>query len=267
MKLEDLQRVDIVNTLMEDIQRGVAKIEGKKVVYNISQFNADTPWIFAALPKNRQCGKWHKIYFDKFHILPRGCMHCWKVVARPKNLEELMEVRKLQREMGLPSKCGVDLRSSETYKGIHLAFWYGPHGDLEASRELFKEVKRKVRGRLSLDTPVILKRGCTEMENAFGPSHLWEYTPEMRLMESLLDTTVEVKELMEMQPPFIETHTLAFWIVYAHRMGDRTARGYIQNFPYSMGSIPTSTYHDVLPEIKEEVVPYEIEVQRVQENK
>lgn len=266
MKLEDLQKVDIVNTVREDIQRGIARIEGKKIVYNISQFNADTPWIFAELPKDRECGKWHKVYFDKFHILPRGCMHCWKVVARPKNLDELLGVRKLQAKMGLPSKCGVEMRPSETYKGIHLAFWYGPLGDLEGSRELCKVVRRRVRGALSLDTPVILKRGCTEMENTFGPSHLWEYTPEMRFMEDLLNTTIEVKELMEKQPAIVESHTLAFWIIYSHRMRDKSARKYIRNFPYSLGSVPTSTYHDKLPEIKEEVVPYEIEVQRVQEN-
>ena len=193
-------------------------------------------------------------------------MHCWKIVARPKNLDELLAVRELQREMGLPSKCGVDLRASETYKGIYLAFWYGPWGDLEASRELYKEVRRKVRGRLSLDTPVILKRGCTEMENAFGPSHLWTYPLETRRKEELLDTTFEVKELMEMQPSFVETHTLAFWILYAHRRGDKTARKYIRNYPMSVGSVPTSVYHDVLPDIKEEVVPYAIQVQGVQEN-
>ncbi len=266
MKLEDLQKIDIANVVMEDIKRGIAKVEGSKVVYNISQFNMDTPWIYAGLPKDRECGKWHRIYFEKFHVLPRGCMHCWKIVARPKNLDELLEARKLQHKMGLPSKCGVDMRSGETYKGVHLAFWYGPQGDLEGSRDLYKEVRRKVRGALSLDTPVILKRGCTEMENAFGPSHLWEYTPEMRFMETLLNTTIEVKELMEKQPTFVETHTLAFWIIYSHRMGDKSARKYIRNFPYSVGSVPTSTYHDALPEIKEEVIPYEIEVQRVQEN-
>ncbi len=104
------------------------------------------------------------------------------------------------------------------------------------------------------------------MENYFGPSHLWEYTPAMRFKEALLDTTFEVKELMEKQSSFIENHTLAFWILYSHRMGDKSARKYIRNFPISMGSIPTSTYHDVLPEIKEEVVPYEVQVQGIQEN-
>ena len=266
MKFEDLQKADIVNTVANDLQRGIAKIIGNKIVYDISQYNANTPWIFAALPKDRECAKWNRIYFEKFRILPRGCMHCWKIVARPKNLDELLEARKLQEKMGLPSKCGVDMRTSETYKGIHLAFWYCPQGDLEGARELYKEVRRKVRGALSLDTPVILKRGCTEMENGFGPSHLWDYTPENRFMETLLDTTIEVKELLEKQPSFVEAHTLGFWIAYSHRMGDKSARKYIRNYPYSMGSVPTSTYHDKLPEIKEEVVPYEVQVQRIQEN-
>ena len=266
MKFEDLQKADITNAVASDLQRGIAKIIGNKIVYDISQYNADTPWIFAALPKDRECGKWHRIYFEKFHILPRGCMHCWKVVCRPKNLDELLEVRKLQEKMGLPSKCGVEMRSTETYKGIHLAFWYTPQGDLEGAREMYKEVRRKVRGALSLDTPVILKRGCTEIENAFGPSHLWEYTPKMRFMEGLLDTTIVVKSEKPSQPAVIKTHVHGFWIHCAHRMGDKTAKNYVRNYPQSMGSIPTSTYHDVLPDIKEEVVPHEIAIQRLQEN-
>ena len=138
MKYEDLKKADSVNVVAEDLQREIAKVVGDKIEYDLSSFNSDTPWIFAALPKDRECGKWQRIYFQRFKILPRGCMHCWKIVARPKNLDELLEARKLQEKMGLASKCGVDLRFSETYKGIHLAFWYCPQGDLEGARELYK---------------------------------------------------------------------------------------------------------------------------------
>lgn len=266
MKFEDLQRADVLPAVIEDISKGRAAIKGGKIVYDFNQLNTDTPWYLHGKEDERECNKWHKIYFDKFHVLPRGCMHCWKIVCRPKNLDALFDLNKLQEKMNLFSKCGVDLRLSETYKGIYLGFWYGPLGDLEGTKELYKEVKREVRGALSLDTPVILKRGCTEMENAFGPSHLWTYTPENRLMESLLETVIKVEELREEQTGFMHTHTMAFWILYAHRRGDPTAKKYIRNYPLSVGSVPTSTYHDVMPEIKEEVIPYEIEVQRLQEN-
>ena len=265
MKFEDLQKVDLCHVLLEDFKRGIAEIRGDKIVYEYKQVSPDTPWYFHTLERERNCTLWHKILFDKFNILPRGCMNCWKIVARPKNLDELLELNKLQEEMSLPSKTGVDIRATETYKGIYLGFWYCPLGDLAQAKELYKEVNRKVRGALSLDTPVILKRGCTEMENAFGPSHEWVYTPEMRFMEDLVSSTVEVDELKPPQPSFVRSHVLAFWILYAHRMGDKTARKYIRNFPYSMGSIPTSTYHDVLPEIKEEIV-YETENERLQDD-
>ena len=259
MKYEDIQKADLIEPLMEDFRRGIAEVKGDKIVFDFKQTSPDTPWYFHTIEKERNCTLWHKIVFDRYGILPRQCMHCWKIVARPKNLDELFELNKLQEEMLLPSKTGVDIRASETYKGIYLGFWYCPLGDFAQARELYKEVKRKVRGALSLDTPVILKRGCTEMENAFGPSHEWVYTPEMRFMEDLINSTVEVEDRKPPQPSVVKNRVVAFWILYAHRMGDKCAAKYIRNFPYSMGSIPTSTYHDVVPKIKEEFVPAVVE--------
>lgn len=263
MKFEDLQMADLIQPLINDFNRGVAEIKGDKIVYDYKQTSPDTPWYFHVIEKERSCTLWHKICFEKFHILPRGCMHCWKLVCRPKNLEELFELNKLQAKMTTPCKCGIDIRVTETYKGIYLGFWYAPLMDLEGARELYKEVRRKVRGALSLDTSVILKRGCTEMENAFGPSNLWEYTPQMRLIEDLINTTIVVDELKPPQSSFIRDRVFTFWIMAAHRTGDPTAKKYIRNYPYSMGSVPTVTYHDKVPEIKEEVVPYELEIQRL----
>lgn len=267
MKFEELTKVDVIQTLMPDFNSGAAEMKGEKILFEYKRLSPEIPWMFHLPEEERNCTRWHKIYFEKFNILPRACMHCWKIVCRPKNFDELLELNKLLEKETLPSKCGVDVRATETYKGIYLGFWYCPLGDLAGARELYKRVRRGVRGALSLDTPVILKRGCTEMENAFGPSHLWEYTPERRGIEALLDSVIEVTEIPSIQPPVSKTHTLAFWILYAHRMGDKTVKKYIRNYPYSMGSVPTSTYHDVLPEIKEEVVPHEITIQRLPENK
>ncbi len=171
-------------------------------------------------------------------------------------------------EGGLACKCGVDVRATETYKGIHLGFWYTPLGDLEASKEHYKEIRRKVRGALALDTPVILKRGCTEMENKFGPSHLWKYTDEMRMREEMLESTVVLNQVRQPQAEFVRVHVMTLWINYAHRMGDKTAKKYIRNYPLSTGSVPTTTYHENHPAIVEETVKdgEEIAIQRLPEN-
>lgn len=268
MKLEDLQAIDLLTQpVVNDIAKGIAEAKGSKIIYRYEQLDVGSPWIFADYAKDRQCKKWHRIYFERFGILPRNCMGCWKIVARPRNLDLLFELLKLQQRLGLPGKCGVDMRPTETYKGIHLGFWYGPLWDLKASKELFVDLRRKVRGAVSLDTPVILKRGCTEMENYFGPSHLWEYTLEMRMKEDLLDTTIELIEQDDPQPRYLQGHITRFWILYSHRMQDPTAKKYIRNYPNSTGSVPTTTYHGELPKIKQEIVNATPGIQGLPSNK
>lgn len=268
MKFEEIQKIDFLTNreVINDVKRGKAEIKGDKLVYNFKQLNPETPWMFHTEKESeRNCTLWHKIYFDKFGLLPRGCMNCWKIVARPKNLDQLFELDKLQSKMDIPCKCGVDIRPTETYKGIHLGFWYCPLGDMDKARELFVEVRRKVRGALSLDTPVILKRGCTEMENHFGVSNEWNYPQSMRNMEDLLETTIVVEEEKPPQTSYIRIHVINFWIQYSHRMGDKTARKYVKDFPTSMGSIPTATYHEKLPPISIQYVPSTEEIRKEKE--
>ena len=255
MKYEDLVAIDIAPVLIGDLRKGIAKGEGDKVIYNFGQHQFDTPWIHHGKPTDRQCSRWTHIYFSKFGILPSKCLDCWKIVARPKNLRQLFELNELHSRMELPGKVGVDLRTVGTYKGIYLGFWYCPMGDLEGARELQKEVRRKVRGALSLDVPVILKRGCTEYENKFGPSNNWVQSAQHRIIEQILDTIIVIKDMENAdQPGWIKTHVMRFWIEYAHQNGDKTVRDYVRNYPYSLGSVPTVTYEDVVPEIAREGV-------------
>lgn len=272
MKYEDLVSVDILERAVDDIKRGGAVIKGDKLSFTFAGQHVDVPWLFKKVAMDRDCIRWHKVYFDMYGLHPKQCFHCWKIVCRPKNLDELFELSRLQDKQisrgGLPCKCGVEIRAGETYKGNYLGFWYCPIGDLEGAKEHYKNVRREVRGALSLDTPVVLKRGCTEMENAFGPSHLWQYTPEMRRLEMILDSAVEIDYEVEKQSLLAQAHIAAFWIGYAHRQGDPTAKKYIRHYPESMGSVPTITYHDKHPTIVEEVVKdeQETEIQGLSDN-
>jgi len=131
LKFEELQAVDVVDRLMRDFNEGLAIIEDGKILYEYKSLSPSSPWYFHTIEEERNCTRWHKIYFDKFRILPRNCFSCWKIVCRPKNFDELLELNKLQEGMKLPSKCGVDIRQTETYKGIYLGFWYCPLGDFK----------------------------------------------------------------------------------------------------------------------------------------
>ena len=254
MKYEELVAVDIAPMLVGDLRKGIAEGKGQKVIYNFGQYQFDTPWIHHGKPADRDCSRWIHIYFSKFGILPRKCLDCWKIVARPKNLRQLFELNELHSRMELTGKVGVDMRPEGTYKGIYLGFWYCPLGDLEGARELQKEVRRKVRGALSLDVPVILKRGCTEFENRFGSSNDWVQSPRDKMLEDILDTVIVVKDIEDAnQPGWIKTHVMRFWIEYAHQNGDPTVKDFVHQFPHSLGSVPTVTYDDVVPEIKKEV--------------
>jgi len=264
MKYEDLVAIDIAPVLIKDLRSGIAKGVGEKVVYNFGQYQFDTPWIHHGKPMDRDCSRWIHLYFAKFGLLPKECMDCWKVVARPKNLHQLFELNKLHSMMDIPGKVGVDLRPEGVFKGIYLGFWYCPMGDLEEARELQKEVRRKVRGALSLDVPVILKRGCTELENTFGPSNRWARSPKDKIMQEILDSVIEIRDVGDAnQPGWIKTHVMRFWIEYAHQRGDKTAKDFVREYPQSLGAVPTVTYDDVVPEIKKERENGPVQIQGV----
>lgn len=252
MKYEDLVGIDLANyAVMQKLKRGIYKPEGDRIVYNATSYNPDIPWIFHGHAEDRDCTRWHKVYFRDYKFIPRECFNCWKIVARPKNLRQLFELNELQEAHALPGKVGVDLRPEAVFKGIFLGFWYCPLGDLEGAREKYKEIKRSVKGALSLDVPVILKRGCTEMENAFGPSKDWVFPEQWRMLQDLLDAVFDVRDLnAKEQPGWIKSHVMRFWIEYAHQRGDGTVKDFVKHYPESLGAVKTVTYDDVVPEIK-----------------
>ena len=91
------------------------------------------------------------------------------------------------------------------------------------------------------------------MENYFGPSENWERTREMEFIEALGDTTIRLEEQKPPQPVFLQDRIFTYWINYSHRFG-YDVRKYVKNFPMSLGSMPTTTYHDKVPKIKQEIV-------------
>lgn len=223
---EELRFFDILQPVRRLLEQEVlwineeGKIERKQIMASTSL------WLFGERPVDRDCELYHKIIFNYYHFAPRNCHNCWKIVAKPRNLKEAYGVHDLQRKLALPSKVGPETRLYSGNRGGWSAFWYAPLKDgLEGGRELLKRVKRTLLARFGHDLGVFLKRGCTEMERAFGPSDRWEYTKGNELTENMIEAVYELGWDSK-QPLCLEVHIKRQWIEWAIAHGDMTYLDY-----------------------------------------
>ena len=56
----------------------------------------DGPWFHVKHHPEADCNLWHKIIFDYYHFIPEGCLSCWKVVVRPRWIEDLFKLLEFQ---------------------------------------------------------------------------------------------------------------------------------------------------------------------------
>lgn len=208
-----------------------------------SRVATDMPWVFCRQDDSRKCNLWHGIFFNVFGWLPSPCLECWKVVVRPKSLKDLFELREVQRDMELSSKCGIEVRDS--VHGLYGGYWYCD--SIGHGKQVWAAVKKEVDSRLSADTPVMLKRGCTEFELKFGDSANWEeHVNEQQIyMEKKLSCFIDTKERIE-QPDVVKEAIYKKWIEYAHANGDSTYRLFTDNKPLYA---PYRTYHDEVEDV------------------
>ena len=158
---EELAQIDILTPIQPQLNTRTVIIRPDGALAMAGEVGVfpDGSWINVNLPSDRNCALWNKIYFTLYNILSRNCYHCFKVVARPKNLDDLFVINKLQEKMGLPSKSGIEKRPWATHKGNYAAFWYCPmEGGAEGAREHHKLVEKAVHDAVGMDTKVILKR-------------------------------------------------------------------------------------------------------------
>ena len=183
---ETLTRIDVmepiaqklVNRQMEidpDDQR--ATIQGKSIL--------PKPWILSGIDTERNCSIWFSFIFENYNLIHPGCRSCWKICYRPRNLDELFFIYKLQQEMKnefIPGtefhyhgKCGVERRAYVGNQGGYSSFWYNPLScGLETARKIRLAVYDRISKKINPEPKVILKRGCTEMELSYPPSDNWE---------------------------------------------------------------------------------------------
>ena len=209
----------------------------------------DTPWVHVRQSYESNCFLWKTIIFE--HIVklnlpkekwfvPVGCQDCWKVVVRPATLKQLFELEKLERRLNVPSKCGIETRPSVF--GLYGGYFY--NRGLENGLAKYKQVREAVNETLGEQIPVILKRGCTEMEHGVGPSNEWDVTEEqIRIEKMVVDRFVTDAQIIQQSEHAVD-HVHQTWIEKAYQWGDPTVFEYLDEPLYP----DYVTYHHLAEE-------------------
>lgn len=122
--------------------------------------------------------------YDKTAV-PFGCRNCYKVKIVPANFNGLIALRGILEEAPYHSKCGIDFfnpHSRDNYAG----FLY--LNGLDAAKNAFREMRALVDSHPDLGRTVqmTIKRGCSNMEAACGPSDNWTFRDGMAELETVL---------------------------------------------------------------------------------
>jgi len=220
-KYEELCFFDILEPIKGLLDRGVYWINLDGLVETKVAISHLSPWRHAKHAEDRSCAFCAQVLFTYYHILPKDCMNCWKIVAHPKDYAQACEMLELQKEFGVPSKTGMEERQYSGSLGGWSSFWYCPlDGGLDEARTVFTLVEQTVRKRFGEDAPkVILKRGCTEMEKMAGPSDKWQYPLTAQIKEQLVRAAY-VPRISHPHPRMLEVHIEKKWIEWAAAHGD-----------------------------------------------
>jgi hypothetical protein len=245
---EQLLQQDVIGWL-EPLWREkgwIVRIGDGKLVYPECQMRAhpSTPWHYTN--PQMDCYMWSNVLFEavrtkiKKNFAPSFCHQCFKVVCRPATLKGLFALETLQREMKRHSKCGIEVRSY--VPALYGGYWY--NRGLDAGRECYEAVRAAVDEceDLGPETPVILKRACTEMERVMGPSDKWKLPTVRQLeMERRVEATVVFDARIIAQPANIIRYVHKRWIEWAFMNGDETYKEYTGGKPIYGAPV---TYHD-----------------------
>jgi hypothetical protein len=191
----------------------------------------------------RICHFWYDIFFQQLGLIHSFCRyHCWKVVTRPRNVRELIQLYNLMYVVPfvynfinpISGKAGLDFRTHtpQPYGAFSYAITL-----VEALR--IKEItlhmiteympNEKIDGKHLQDT-VQVKRACTEFEGIYpGESEWWDtlQTREEWEVERRLEEIFVAKADMSFQPAWLKDKVLQKWLVYANSIGDKSAVDFV----------------------------------------
>ena len=233
---EDISQRDVISKLTPLLDNGTFYLRDDGKLTRQSRLSHNTPWIHHKQARNRNCTLYHTLH-SHFGFIHSTCHECWKTVVRPRTLVELHSLMNIQKVLDLPSKCGIEKR--ETVCGLYGGYFYA--NSLAEGKAQYKCVRKTV-DEISVDIPVILKRGCTEFEVGGTPSDHWEISEDQKKMEYLVNDLVDQNVSKIPQPEHLKESIFRTWIHWAYAAGDLTYLSYTDGKALFA---PYKTYHEV----------------------
>ena len=222
---EDLVKWDIVDKILKPMRKIGWFWDNKDVKFTkIASFDLETPWISIKRTPNYLCGIYHRVLFEYLKILPGFCMECWKVVARPKTVEDLVKCLFVMRDMDYASKLGAAPRRN-TF-GLYQCYFY--NSSLEEAKEKERIVTERFHSEVDSDMLIYTKRFCTEYEVTFGKSDSVEPTEDMLKWEKIVDEIIDYPDSVELQPIPLQRHIIRGWLETASQAGDPTVARFLK---------------------------------------
>ena len=249
---------DVVKMLQPLIDDGshYFRLSDGKLKMKLATLPKGGPWVQVRGAHGLNCHLWHQIIFDRVvkylpineRFVPSGCQGCWKVVVKPRTLQQLFNLLETQKKLNLPSKAGIEIRPS--VPGLYGGYFY--NGSLEAGLACYDIVKAAMLENIFLaplvdevdefgkTRRVILKRGCTELEHLIGDSDKWEVTPDQEFIEAMVTNYIVDENVDLTQPENFILNVKRRWIEFAWEHGDPTYMLYTGGKPLYP---PYVTYH------------------------
>ncbi len=217
----EMKQKDIIGLLKPLFDQGKLEIKSDGKLHLIARIAEDLPWIYPNPPEDRNCLIYQIIFFKLFKLIHSRCLKCWKVVVRPRTVVELFGLLELQEDIvakdkNIKCKCGIENR-------FGVPFSYGGYFYVDSLEEGLILKKFLIREINNPDIKVILKRGCTEFEHAFGSSDSWVAKPYQKDLEALIDEYLEYDDTsINTRMDIVKIHTKVKWIEWAFAHGDET---------------------------------------------
>lgn len=229
----------------------------------------DPPWAYVKMGLNQNCQFWHHVLFTQVFNrakVPINCQNCWKVVLMPRDIEELFASYILLHELGRPGKCGTEGDRPNTNR-LYGAYFY--NNSVEEGLECYEIVRGAIERDKVYETRIwdchikarfgngydkapklIFKRGCTEMEQACGPSDTWTWDDEQIEQERIAANAFSQDIVAFKQRDTQLARVFYSWIHRAYKWGDSK---YLMFTNDNVMYPPPVTYHDMDPARLEEV--------------
>lgn len=235
---------DAVGLLKKAIDQRLVHIRDDcRFELNTTGMSHKTPWAYIKTDPRMRCYIWHNIYFNCCGFIPSYCQSCWKIVIRPANIHEAFKLYDIMADLDLNSKVGWEGR--KTVFGNFGAYFYSR--SLEEAKKKYETVIPAIRDiqllkhpKTGLDIEPLIKRGCTEFEQACGPSDKWVMSSQDNAKEILLDSVFVQDTVLHNQREWLTSSVFRLWIHNAYAAGDNTVLTYTDGemlFP------PYVTYH------------------------